>query len=125
MSNLSYESYFAEIFAAASKHRFFDPSSGHLAVAEAARLRVRLDEIQAALENLSHSLEQTVKLERLALAISQSYLGWLKSLALTTSARATSVKRIPAAALDEIDSSKAEAEIDDEQRRIEAEIFGD
>ena len=117
----SYQGYFKEILTAASKHRFFDPSSGHMAVAEAARLRVRLDEIQGALENPAHSLEETCKLERLALAISQSYLGWLKSLALTTSARATSVKRIPAAALDEIDSSKAEAEISD----FEREIFGE
>lgn len=121
----NYHRYFKEILTAASKHRFFDPSSGHLAVAEAARLRCRLEEIQAALENPGLSMEEMCRLDRLALALSQSYLSWLKSLALTTMARGTSIKRIPAAALDEIDSSKAEAEIDAEQAALEKEIFGD
>jgi len=121
----NYHRYFKEILTAASKHRFFDPSSGHLPVAEAARLRVRLDAVQAAIDDPTNDPETTIRLDRLSLSISQSYLAYLKTLGLTPQAAGTSLKRISSGVLQDFHREQQETEIDEEQRRIEAEIFGD
>ena len=120
-----FEKYFAEILAAASRHKFWDPSSGHLAVEECARLKTRLDAVQTAIEDPSNDPETTMRLDRLSLSISQSYLSYLKTLGLTPQAAGTSLKRISSGVLQDFHREQQETEIDEEQRRIEAEIFGD
>jgi hypothetical protein len=121
----NYDQYFSEIYAAASRHRFFDPSSGHLAVSEAAHQKVALDEIRRALSDPGLDQETMAKLMRLAATLSNGYLNWLRQLGLTSSSAATSLKRVSAGVLEGFDQAKAEEMVDDEQRRIEKEIFGD
>lgn len=120
----SYEKYFQEFLASASRHKFWDSQSGYLGCQQAARLRCRLDFVQGELEK-AQSLDDGVRLERLHLAISASYLAWLRQLGLTTASAATSLKRVSAGALQTFDHEKQALAIDAEQAAIEREIFGD
>ena len=117
----TYDQLFSEIYAAASRHRFFDPASGHLAISEAAHQKVALDEVRRAMTDPDIGMEQLAKLQRLAATLSNGYLSWLKSLGLTTSALASSLKRISAGSLRDFDEKRQEDEIDS----TEKEIFGD
>ncbi len=116
-----YDQYFTEIYAAASRHRFFDPSSGHLAVSEAAHQKVALDEVRRAMTDPGLDQEAMAKLMRLAATLSNGYLGWLRQLGLTSSSAATSLKRVSAGALQDFDQKRQEEKISDDERLI----FGD
>ena len=117
----NYDKYFSEIYAAASRHRFFDPSSGHLAVSEAAHLRCSLDDVRSAMLDPDIGMEELAKLRRLMNTLSNGYLGWLRQLGLTTAALATSLKRVSAGALQGFDQKRQETEPDATERLI----FGD
>ena len=120
----SYEKYFQEFLASASRHKFWDSQSGYLGCQQAARLRCRLDFVQSQLDECQ-TLDDGLKLERLHLSVSAQYMAWLRQLGLTTASAATSLKRVSAGALQTFDHEKQALAIDAEQAAIEKEIFGD
>ncbi len=114
-----FDRYFEEIWEAAKKHPFFDEDTAHLVVEEAARLRCSLDNIRINIECPSTELDDTITLERLANTLSVTYQACLRSLAIPTMARATSLKHISASMAETLPQSGNDTDA------AEKEIFGE
>jgi hypothetical protein len=114
-----FDRYFEELWEAASKHPFFDADSAHLVIEEAAHLRCSLDNVRATIACPSTDIDDTITMERLANTLSVTYQACLRSMAIPTMARATSLKHISASMAETI--PKAGQQPDE----TEKEIFGE